>query len=72
MGQQSNATRAWLNNLGKINNPQNPSVEDVSDDEDPDFEDDLLEHDFFFLDDEPESKDGSDSSDSEDEEADED
>ena len=72
MGRQSNATRARLNNLGKINNPQNPSVEDVSDDEDPDFEDDLLEHGFFFLDDEPKSEDGSDGSDSEDEEADED
>jgi hypothetical protein len=72
MGRQSNATRARLNNLGKTNNPQNPSVEDVSDHEDSDFEDDLLEHGFFFLDDEPESEDGSDGSDSEDEEADED
>ena len=43
-------------------------MEDVFDDEDPDFEDDLLEHGFFFLDDEPESEDGSDSSDSGDEE----
>ena len=48
MGQQSNAKKARLNNLGKTGTPQNPSVEDISDDEDSDFEDDLLEHGFFF------------------------
>src|SRR6266567_3134951 len=56
--------------LGRLNNPQNPSVEDGSDDEDLDFEDDdLLEHGFFFLDDSP-SEEDSDSD--EDEELDED
>ena len=74
MGRQSDATRARLNNLGKTGNPQNPSVEDVFNDEvkDSDSKDNLLEHGFFFLDDEPESDNGSDGSDSEDEEADED
>jgi hypothetical protein len=52
MGRQSKATKNWCSNFGKLNNPQNPSVEDASDDEDLDFEDnDLLEHGFFFLDD---------------------
>jgi hypothetical protein len=72
MGRQSNATRAQFNNLGKTNNPQNPSVEDVSNDKDLDFEDNLLEHGFFFLDDEPEFEYGSDGSDSGNEETDED
>ncbi len=70
MGRQSKATKAWHSNLGRLNNPQNPSVEDASDDEDLDFEDnDLLEHGFFFLDDSP-SEEDSDSD--EDEELDED
>ena len=47
-------------------------MEDVSNDKDSDVEEDLLEHGFFFLDDEPESEEVSDGSDSEDEEADED
>lgn len=58
MGRQSKATKARLSNLGRLNNPQNPSVEDASDDEDLDFEDnDLLEHGFFFLDDSPSEED---------------
>jgi len=70
MGRQSKATKARRSNLGRLNNPQNPSVEDASDDEDLDFEDnDLLEHGFFFLDDSP-SEEDSDSD--EDEELDED
>jgi len=70
MGRQSKATKAQRSNLGRLNNPQNPSVEDASDDEDLDFEDnDLLEHGFFFLDDSP-SEEDSDSD--EDEELDED
>ena len=74
MGRQSKATKARLSNLGRLNNPQNPSVEDASDDEDLDFEDDdLLEHGFIFLDDESPSEEDSDASDSnEDEELDED
>ena len=74
MGRQSKATKARRSNLGRLNNPQNPSVEDASDDEDSDFEDnDLLEHGFFFLDDEPPSGEDPDVSDSdEDEELDED
>ena len=65
MGQQSKATKAWHSNLGWINNPQNPSVEDAFKDEDLDFEDgnNLLEHGFFFLDDESPSEEDSDSED---------
>ena len=70
MGRQSKATKARRSNLGRLNNPQNPSVEDASDDEDLDFEDnDLLEHGFFFLDDSPSE---GDSDSDEDEELDED
>lgn len=58
MGRQSKATKARRSNLGRLNNPQNPSVEDASDDEDLDFEDnDLLKHGFFFLDDSPSEED---------------
>ena len=65
MGRQSKATKAWLSNLRRLNNPQNPSVEDASDNEDLDFEDDdLLKHGFFFLDDESPSEEDSDASDS--------
>ena len=65
MGRQSKATKAWHSNLGWINNPQNPSVEDAFKDEDLDFEDgnNLLEHGFFFLDDESPSEEDSDSED---------
>ena len=53
MGRQSKAKKGSTCNFGKLNNAQNPSVEDASDDEDLDFEDDdLLEDRFFFLDDE--------------------
>ena len=77
MGRHSKATKALHSNLRRLKNPQNPSVEDAqaSDDEDLDFEDDdLLEHGFFFLDDEsPFEEEDSDASDSdEDEELDED
>ena len=42
-------------------NPQNPTIEEVLDDEDMDFEDeDYLEHGFFFLDEEPTSEEDSD------------
>jgi len=69
MGRRSKATQARRDNLRKLDNPQNPSVEDVSDDEDEVFEDeDLLEHGFFFLDDGTQSEEDSDArSDSEDE-----
>lgn len=65
MGRQSKATKARHSNLGWINNPQNPSVEDAFEDEDLDFEDsnNLLEHGFFFLDDESPSEEDSDSED---------
>jgi hypothetical protein len=72
MGQQSKATRAQLNNLGKVKNHQNPSVEDVFEEEDSDLEDNLLEHGFFFLDDGPDSEEAFNGSDSEDKEIDED
>ena len=74
MGRHSKATKARHSNLGRLKNPQKSSVEDASDDEDLDFEDDnLLEHGFFFLDDESPSEEDSDASDSdEDEELDED
>jgi len=66
MGRQSKATKAQRGNLGRPNNSQKPSVEDISDDKDSDFEgDDSLEHDFFFLDEEPSSEEDSDDSDSE-------
>ena len=38
MGQQSNATLAWLNNLLRPVNPHNPTVEEVSNNEDEDFQ----------------------------------
>ena len=43
MGRQSKATKARHSNLGWINNPQNPSVEDAFKDEDLDFEDVIRE-----------------------------
>jgi len=57
MGWQSKATNAQHSNLGRPNNPHKPTVEDVSDDEDSDFgidnqDGNLLEHGFFFLDEE--------------------
>ena len=72
MGWQSKATQAWCSNFGRPNNLQNPTVKDVSDDEDLEsFEDNnLLEHGFFFLDDESLSEEDFDSN--EDEELDED
>ena len=61
MGWQARATVARLNNLAKPVNPQNPTIEEVPDDEDMDFEDeDYLEHGFFFLDQEPTSEEDSD------------
>lgn len=69
MGRQSKATKARRSNLGRLKNPQNPSVEDASDDEDLNFEDDdLPEHGFFFPDDESPSEEGSDASDSDEDE----
>lgn len=38
MGRRSKATVAQLNNLMKPANPQNPTVEEVFDEEDADFE----------------------------------
>ena len=55
MGRRSKATLARLNNFSKPINPQNPTVEEVFDDENTHFEDkdeDFLEHGFFFLDEE--------------------
>lgn len=74
MGRQSKATIARLNNLPRHGNAQNPTVEDVSDDEDMDSEDeDLLGEGFFILDEgDPLEGDSDVSSDSEDEEIDED
>ena len=49
MTQRSKAMVARINNLNKPANPQNPTVEEVFDEEDADFEDeDFLEHGFFF------------------------
>ena len=49
MGWRSKATLARLNNFSKPINPQNPTVEEVLDDEGMHFEDeDFLEHVFFF------------------------
>jgi hypothetical protein len=43
-------------------NPQNPTIEEVLDNEDMGFKDeDYLEHGFFFLDEEPTSEEDSDS-----------
>src|ERR1700678_4091146 len=63
MGRRARATVARLNNFAKPVNPQNPTIEEVLDDEDMDFEDeesDYLEHGFFFLDEEPTSEEDSD------------
>jgi hypothetical protein len=56
----------------KVKNHQNPSVEDIFEEEDSDLEDNLLEHGFFFLDDGPDSEEAFNGSDSEDKEIDED
>ena len=73
MTRRSKATVARLNNLNKPANPQNPTVEEVFNEEDADFEDeDFLEHGFFFLDEGHPPEDESDSSDSDGEEVDED
>jgi hypothetical protein len=62
MGWRSRATVAQLNNLAKSMNPQNPTIEEVLDNEDMGFKDeDYLEHGFFFLDEEPTSEEDSDS-----------
>jgi hypothetical protein len=56
MGRRSKATLARLNKFSKPINPQNPTVEEVFDDENTDVEnedEDFLEHGFFFLDEEP-------------------
>ena len=72
MMRRSKATVARINNLNKPANPQNPTVEEVFDEEDADFKDkDFLEHGFFFLDEEHPPEDESDSSNSNDEEVDE-
>ena len=64
---------AQINNLIKPANPQNPTVEEVFDEEDTDFEDeDFLEQGFFFLYKEHPPEDESDGSDSDDGEVDED
>jgi hypothetical protein len=64
---------ARLNNLIKPANPQNPTVEEVFDEEDADFENkDFLEQSFFFLDEEHPPEDESDGSDSDNREVDED
>src|SRR5277367_6476918 len=53
MGRRSKATISRLNNLPKQKNSQNPTVEDVPDQDDKNFDDeDFLEHGFFFLDEE--------------------
>ena len=66
MGRQSKATKARHRNLGRVNNPQNLSVEDGSHDEDLNFEDNnLLESGFSFLDDESPSEEDYDSEDEE-------
>lgn len=53
-------------NIGRPDNPKKPSVEDVSNDEDSDFEgDDLPKHGFFFLDGESSTEEDSDDSDKE-------
>ena len=70
MGQWSKATLAWLNNFSKPINPQNPTVEEVFDDENTHFEDkdeDFLEHGFFFLDEEQQPGEDLDDSDSDEE-----
>ena len=73
MGRRSKATVARLHNLMKPANPQNPTVEEVFNEEDADFEDaDFLEQGFFFLDEEHPPEDESDGSDSDDGEVDED
>ena len=70
MGRRSKATLARLNNFSKPINPQNPTVEEVFDDENTHFEDedkDFLEHGFFFLDEEQPPGEDLDDSDSDEE-----
>jgi len=71
MGRRTKATAARINNFSRPVNPQNPTVEEVSDDDMDLEDDDFLEHGFFFLDEEPTSED-SDDCDSDDEDVDED
>ena len=69
MGRSSKATTTQCNNLGKSSTHQKPTVEDVSDNEDMDFEeDDLLEEGFFFLDEGDAVAEDSDDSESDDDE----
>jgi hypothetical protein len=66
MGRQSKAKKARCGNLGKSKNHQNPSVDNISDDEESYFEDDdLPEHALFFLDEDSSSEEDSDDSDEE-------
>ncbi|KAF8220864.1 hypothetical protein L208DRAFT_1382502 [Tricholoma matsutake] len=70
MGQRSNVTKSQVNNFLKARNPQNPTVDNVSDNDDTDSKDeDFLEQGFFFLDEGTllEDDDGSDSDDDDDE-----
>lgn len=53
MGRRSKANIARIGNLPKPQNTQKTTVEDISEEDDSDYEDDiLLEHGFFFLDEE--------------------
>jgi hypothetical protein len=74
MGRPTKAKQSRLNNLPKPKNPGNPVVEDLSDDDDMDFDDeDFLEHGFFILDEgNPLEEDLDDSDSDEDEEIEED
>jgi hypothetical protein len=75
MGKRSKAATTRINNLKKSKIIQKPPVEEVSDDEDTNFDDreDILDHGFFFVDEEDMSSDEDDlESESEDEELDED
>jgi hypothetical protein len=66
MGRQSKSKKARCGNLGKSKNHQNPSVDNISDDEESYFEDDdLPEHALFFLDENSSSEEDSDDSDEE-------
>jgi hypothetical protein len=71
MGRRTKAAGSRVTNLEKPGSHPKASVEDVSKDKDQDFvpeEEDLLEHGFFFVDEEDNTEDESDY-DSEDEEA---
>lgn len=70
MGRKTRAQQNHINNLSKSKNHQQPSVEDIPEDENSNSSDeDLLEQGFFFLDDAPElEEDDADESEDEDEE----